>query len=85
MKLLKLINIMNIKQWFNIIINAFIIYNVNMVIFKSELKPVIKNFENIIKKEYENKEIWWLKNNKTWNFITTSLIHYIMIKLNESE
>ena len=57
MKLFKLIGITNIEQWFDIIISAFMTYNINMVIFKSELKPIIKNPENIIKKEHENKEI----------------------------
>ena len=64
MKLFKLIGIMNIEQWSDIIINAFMIYDINMVIFKPELKSVIKNPENIIKKKCENKEIWQLKSNK---------------------
>ena len=58
------------------------IYDVDMVIFESELKLIIKNPENIIKKECENKEIWWLKSNKAWDFIITSLVHHIMIELN---
>ena len=85
MKLPKLIGIMNIEQWSDIIIDAFMIYNVNMVIFEFELKPVIKNPKNITKKECENKEIWWLKSNKAWNLIVTSLIYHIMIELSEFE
>ena len=58
MKLSKLISITNIEQWSDIITDTFMIYDINMVIFKPELKSVIKNPENIIKEKCENKEIW---------------------------
>ena len=85
MKLSKLQGIMNIEQWFDIITDTFMIYNVNMIVFEPELKFIIKKSEDFIKEECESKKSWQLKSNKTWSLIVTSLIHHIIIELSGSE
>ena len=84
-KLPKLQGITNIEQWSDIITSAFMTYNVDMIIFEPELKSIMKKPEDLIKKECESKKSWWLKSNKTWDLIITSLIHYIITELDGSE
>ena len=61
------------------------IHNTNKVVFKLNLKSIIKEFEELTEQELTQLNNWKLKSNVAQGLIQGSLHQYITIKLKGSE